>query len=88
MVTMAGGDNDSSSNKKSGSSSSTDRPPEITGEGNRYSNPLPHVLMLTAIVVGVATTSLALSLVVRVNEYYGTIEEDEIEKIERQEAMS
>ena len=43
-----------------------------------YSNPLPHVLMLTAIVVGVATTSLALSLVVRVNESYGTIEEDEL----------
>ena len=43
-----------------------------------YSNPLPHVLMLTAIVVGVATTSLALSLVVRVNEAYGTIEEDEL----------
>ena len=43
-----------------------------------YSNPLPHVLMLTAIVVGVATTSLALSLVVRVNEAYGTIEEDDL----------
>lgn len=47
-----------------------------------YSNPLPHVLMLTAIVVGVATTALALSLVVRINEYYDTIEEDEIEKKE------
>ena len=45
-----------------------------------YSNPLPHVLMLTAIVVGVATTALALSLVVRINEYYGTIEEDELEQ--------
>jgi multicomponent Na+:H+ antiporter subunit C len=45
-----------------------------------YSNPLPHVLMLTAIVVGVATTALALSLVVRINEHYGTIEEDELEK--------
>ena len=44
-----------------------------------YSNPLPHVLMLTAIVVGVATTALALSLVVRINEHYGTIEEDELE---------
>ena len=43
-----------------------------------YSNPLPHVLMLTAIVVGVATTALALSLVVRINEDYGTIEEDEV----------
>ena len=44
-----------------------------------YSNPLPHVLMLTAIVVGVATTALALSLVVRINEAFGTIEEDELE---------
>ncbi len=43
-----------------------------------YSNPLPHVLMLTAIVVGVATTALALSLVVRIHEAYDTIEEDEI----------
>ncbi len=43
-----------------------------------YSNPLPHVLILTAIVVGVATTSLALALVVRINEAYGSIEEDEI----------
>ena len=43
-----------------------------------YSNPLPHVLILTAIVVGVATTALGLSLVVRINEAYGTIKEDEI----------
>ena len=43
-----------------------------------YSNPLPHVLMLTAIVVGVATTALALSMVVRIHEAYATIEEDEI----------
>lgn len=43
-----------------------------------YSNPLPHVLMLTAIVVGVATISLALALVVRINEAYDSIEEDEV----------
>jgi multicomponent Na+:H+ antiporter subunit C len=43
-----------------------------------YSNPLPHVLILTAIVVGVATLALGLAIVVRVNEAYGTIEEDEI----------
>ena len=43
-----------------------------------YSNPLPHVLILTAIVVGVATTSLGLALVVRINEEYGTIEDDDI----------
>ena len=53
--------------------------------GQTYSNPLPHVLMLTAIVVGVATTALALSLVVRINEEFGTIEED---KLEEQGVMS
>ncbi len=42
-----------------------------------YSNPLPHVLILTAIVVGVATIALGLALVVRINEAYGTVEEDE-----------
>lgn len=43
-----------------------------------YSNPLPSVLILTAIVVGVATTALALALIVRIREAYGTIEEHEI----------
>ena len=43
-----------------------------------YSNPLPHVLILTAIVVGVATLALGLALAVRIKETYGTIEEDEI----------
>ena len=49
-----------------------------------YSNPLPHVLILTAIVVGIATTSLALALIVRIREEYGTIEEDEIFIIEQE----
>ncbi|MFP6748782.1 MAG: cation:proton antiporter subunit C [Alphaproteobacteria bacterium] len=44
-----------------------------------YSNPIPHVLILTAIVVGVATTALGLALVVRIRESYGTIEEDELD---------
>jgi multicomponent Na+:H+ antiporter subunit C len=43
-----------------------------------YSNPLPHVLILTAIVVGVATLALGLALVVRIREAYGSIEEDDI----------
>ena len=43
-----------------------------------YSNPLPHVLILTAIVVGVATLALGLALVVRIREAYDTIEEDQI----------
>lgn len=51
----------------------------IIAEGFKvYSNPLPHVLILTAIVVGVATLALGLALVVRIREAYGTIEEDEI----------
>ena len=49
-----------------------------------YANPLPHVLMLTAIVVGVATLGLALALTQRIYQGYGTIEEDELlEKLER-----
>ena len=48
-----------------------------------YSNPLPHVLILTGIVVGVATTALALALVVRIRDAYGSIEEDDIEAAER-----
>lgn len=43
-----------------------------------YSNPLPHVLILTAIVVGIATVALGLAITVRIREAYGTIEEDEI----------
>src|SRR5918996_5698690 len=43
-----------------------------------YSNPLPHVLILTAIVVGVATLALGLAIVVRINEAYGTIDDDDI----------
>ena len=52
--------------------------PIISNEFSTYSNPLPHVLILTAIVVGVATTALGLALVVRINRAYGTIEEDDI----------
>lgn len=43
-----------------------------------YSNPLPHVLILTAIVVGIATLALGLALVVRIREAYDSIEEDDI----------
>ena len=49
-----------------------------------YSNPLPHVLILTAIVVGVATLAVGLALVVRIREVYGTIEETEIDAIDYQ----
>jgi multicomponent Na+:H+ antiporter subunit C len=55
----------------------------IVAEGfTTYSNPLPSVLILTAIVVGVATTALGLALVVRINREYGTVEEDEIHALE------
>ena len=49
-----------------------------------FSNPLPHVLMLTAIVVGIATTALGLAFVVRIQEAYGTVEEDEIVAMDRE----
>ena len=52
-----------------------------------YVNPLPHVLILTAIVVGVATTAVALALVIRMYETYGTIEESEIIEKEREAGM-
>lgn len=52
----------------------------IFSEGvSLYSNPLPHVLILTAIVVGVATTAVGLALVVRIHEAYGSVEEDDIQ---------
>lgn len=50
-----------------------------------YSNPLPHVLILTAIVVGIATTAVGLALVVRIKESYGTIEESEIQTKDNEE---
>lgn len=53
-------------------------PPIITDNIDIYSNPLPHVLILTAIVVGVATTSVGLALIVRIQEAYGSIDEDDI----------
>ena len=49
--------------------------PIVGGGAEVYSNPLPHVLILTAIVVGVATTALALALIVRIREAYGSVEE-------------
>lgn len=52
--------------------------PIIDSNFTTYSNPLPHVLILTAIVVGVGTLALGLALVVRINEAYGTVDDDEI----------
>ncbi|MEM9570331.1 MAG: cation:proton antiporter subunit C [Pseudomonadota bacterium] len=60
------------------------------GEGleNVYSNPLPHVLMLTAIVVGVATLAVGLAIIVRIREAYGTVEADEIREMDLDVAIS
>jgi multicomponent Na+:H+ antiporter subunit C len=56
--------------------------PILTGKDEVFSNPLPHVLILTAIVVGIATTALGLAIVVRIREAFDTIEEDEIHDAE------
>ncbi|MEQ9434915.1 cation:proton antiporter subunit C [Hyphomonas sp.] len=55
---------------------------------NTYSNVLPHVLMLTAIVVGVATLSVGLALIVRIREAYGSIESDEVREIDLETALA
>ena len=57
--------------------------PIVAAGATAYSNPLPHVLILTAIVVGVATTALGLALVVRIREAYGTVDEDAIQSQDR-----
>jgi len=57
---------------------------EIIRKGYVYANPLPHVLILTAIVVSVATAAVALSLIIRMHDEYGSIEESEIiERLKR-----
>lgn len=52
--------------------------PILSEEIDLYSNPLPHVLILTAIVVGIATTALGLALVVRIHDAYGSVDEADI----------
>ena len=51
--------------------------------GQLFSNPLPQVLILTAIVVGISTTALGLGIVIRIKEEYGSIEEQDIQEIDR-----
>ncbi|WP_101760514.1 cation:proton antiporter subunit C [Oceanicoccus sp. KOV_DT_Chl] len=53
--------------------------PIVVEGATQYSNPLPHVLILTAIVVGVATTAVGLSLIIRIKRAYGTVDENEFE---------
>ena len=52
-----------------------------------YENPVPHVLMLTAIVVGVSTTAVALALIVRIKAAYGTVNEGEILALDEAEGQ-
>ena len=59
--------------------------PIVAAGFRTYSNPLPHVLILTAIVVGVATLALGLAIVVRLREAYGSIEEDDILEQDRRD---
>ncbi len=59
--------------------------PILDSDYSVYSSPLPHVLILTAIVVGIATTAVGLALVVRIKEAYGTIEESEIQQKDDEE---
>lgn len=61
--------------------------PILDNKWQLYSNPLPHVLILTAIVVGIATTALGLALVVRIQESYGSIEENEIQAQDAQDQL-
>lgn len=56
-------------------------------DGVVYSNPLPHVLILTAIVVGVATLAVGLAIAVRIREAFGTVEADQIESLGRVESV-
>jgi len=65
------------------------RAPVIVEGVTAYSSPLPHVLILTAIVVGVATTAVGLALAVRIHEAYDSVEEDQIhaEDIAADEAL-
>ncbi|MEM7328221.1 MAG: cation:proton antiporter subunit C [Pseudomonadota bacterium] len=72
------------------SASAYDAAHGYAGEGleNVYSNPLPHVLMLTAIVVGVATLAVGLAIIVRIREAYGTVEADEIRAMDLEVAIA
>ena len=59
--------------------------PILTDGITTYSNPLPHVLILTAIVVGVATTALGLAIIARIHREYGTIDENIIHALDEEE---
>ncbi len=66
--------------KKGGNIPIVDKYQALAGgvEAAAHVNPLPHVLMLTAIVVGVSVTGVALAVLIRIYQEFGTVEEDEI----------
>ncbi len=53
-----------------------------------YHNPLPHVLMLTAIVVGMSTVAVGLALIIRLKEEYGSVEEETIQEMDKNETKN
>jgi multicomponent Na+:H+ antiporter subunit C len=58
-------------------------PPVVHGDAvGTYASPLPHVLILTAIVVGVSLTAVALALIVRIYDAYGTLDEEAIREVQ------
>lgn len=57
-------------------------------EDQVFTNPIPHVLILTAIVVSLATTSVALAIIINIKRRYGTIEADEIYLMDHEEVES
>lgn len=59
--------------------------PPLTSAPAPYVSPLPHVLILTAIVVGVSLTALALGLIVRIYDAYGTLDVDALREVRADE---
>ena len=61
--------------------------PILWEAGGPYDNPLPHVLILTAIVVSVSTTAVAFGLIIRIYKAFGTIQETTILEVKRRKDM-
>lgn len=57
--------------------------PIFSEQYSAYASPLPHVLILTAIVVGISTTALGLAMAIRIHKAYGTLEEEQIQKMDQ-----
>ena len=57
--------------------------PILSKDFDLYSNPLPHALILTAIVVSVSTLAVALAIIINIKDTYGTVEENEVERADQ-----